>query len=129
MKTIRMKIIIGIAICSVLTAAIIGCVSVKNANDNARADVKEQLELNGSLAAQELNATISRVDQSVDTLSDMVLRELESGTVTFLCGGDHGDLAEGCTEKEASFCRRADSRCRIWRRKDPSGSCDLQGEL
>ncbi|MDD7178930.1 MAG: hypothetical protein SPG09_06220 [Lachnospiraceae bacterium] len=105
MKTIRMKIIIGIAICSVLTAAIIGCVSVKNANDNARADAKEQLELNGSLAAQELNATISRVDQSVDTLSDMVLRELESGTVTFLCGGDHWDPAERCTEKEASGCR------------------------
>ena len=46
MKTIRKKIIIGIAICSILTAAIVGCVSVKNANDNARADAKEQLELN-----------------------------------------------------------------------------------
>ena len=64
-------------LCSILTAAIVGCVSVKNANDNARADAKEQLELNGSLSAQELNATISRVEQSVDTLSDMVLRELD----------------------------------------------------
>lgn len=77
MKTIRMKVITGIAICSILTAAIIGCVSVKNANDNARADAEEQLKLSGSLSAQELNATIFRVEQSVDTLSDMVLRELD----------------------------------------------------
>ena len=77
MGTIRMRIIIGIAICSILSAAIIGFVSVKNAKDNARTDAEEQLKLSSSLSAQELNATIFRVEQSVNTLSDMVLRELD----------------------------------------------------
>lgn len=77
MKNIRTRIIVGIAICSILTAVIIGFVCVKNAKDSAGTDAAEMLRLNSSLAAKELNATISRVEQSVNTLSDMVLREFD----------------------------------------------------
>lgn len=42
-----------------------------------RSDAEEQLQLSGSLSAQDLNDTISRVEQSVNTLSDMVLREMD----------------------------------------------------
>lgn len=77
MRTIRMKIIIGIAICSVLTAAIIGFVCIGNAKDGARVDAEKQLNLSGSLSAQELNAMILQIEQSVNTLSDMVLQEFD----------------------------------------------------
>lgn len=77
MRTIRMKIIFGIAICSVLTAAIIGLVCIGNAKDNAKVDAEKQLNLSGSLSAQELNATILQIEQSVNTLSDMVLQEFD----------------------------------------------------
>lgn len=77
MRTIRMKIITGIALCSILTAAIIGGISITNARSSAKQDAKEQLKLNSELSAHDLNATISKVEQSVNTLSDMVMREFD----------------------------------------------------
>ncbi|MCM1105615.1 MAG: methyl-accepting chemotaxis protein [Blautia sp.] len=73
MRTIRMKIIVAIVICSVLTAGIVGAFSILNTRGSEQATSVEQMRLQGSLKAQELNATIVGVEQSVNTLSDLVL--------------------------------------------------------
>lgn len=77
MRTIRGRIITGILICSVLTAVIIGGLSIWNSTQIASRDAKVQMQITGKNQADELNSVISRIEQSVDTLSDTILQEFD----------------------------------------------------
>lgn len=80
MRTIRMKIIAGIIACSLLIAAVLGGVSLVNSTRIANQNAIENLQLTARLQTQEIDSVIRRVEQSLDTLSDVVMSELdESG--------------------------------------------------
>lgn len=78
MRTIRMKIIAGILTCSILTALLIGALSIWNSNQMANRDARERMSLSCELKADDLNATILRMEQSVNTLSDVVLQDFDA---------------------------------------------------
>lgn len=78
-RTIRTKIILAIVVCSVITAVIIGGLSIINARNSEEAVALEEMGSVGRLKSQEMNDTIQRVEQSVDTLSDLVLKSFDVG--------------------------------------------------
>lgn len=72
MKSIRIKIVSGILACSVLTAVLIGIMSIVNSIAIANRDAERQMEMAAQICVDDLNATISGIEQSVDFLSDLV---------------------------------------------------------
>lgn len=77
MKTIHMKIISGILLCSLLTAAIIGVLAIINSAQMEGDNSKEQMRLESRQDALELNSMISGIEQSVDTLSDTLMNQFD----------------------------------------------------
>ena len=77
MKSIRTKIIMGILFCSLLTAGIIACLAIVNSSQMASVDTAAKSQLSGEVFAGEINSTISRIEQSVNTLSDAVMQDFD----------------------------------------------------
>lgn len=80
MKSIRIKITIAIVICSLISAAIISLMSISNSSTMSNNDAKKELSLSCTNSSKEINALISRIEQSVDTLSDIALSQLDFST-------------------------------------------------
>lgn len=77
MNSIRMKITIGIIFCSLISAVLISFMSISNATKLSDADAEKELTLSCENAASEIDALISKIEQSVDTLSDIVIEGLD----------------------------------------------------
>ncbi len=80
MKSIRMKITVAIVICSLITASIISLLSISDTRELSNAAAENELVLTCENTGEEINALISRIEQSVDTLSDIAMRKLEFST-------------------------------------------------
>lgn len=78
MKSIRMKITVVIVFCSFVTASVISLLAISGARNISNTAAEKELILNCSNAGKEINALISRIEQSVDTLSAIVLERLDS---------------------------------------------------
>lgn len=77
MRTIIAKIVSGILICVMLASGIIGVLSIQNATKTANEDAELMMEDECINHAEELNGLISRIEQSVDTLSAIALEMLD----------------------------------------------------
>ena len=76
MKSIRMKITVAIVICSLITASIISLLSISDTRELSNAAAEKELVLTCENTGEEINALISRIEQSVDTLSDISMEKL-----------------------------------------------------
>ena len=77
MKSIRIKITVAIVICSLITASIISLLSISDTRKLSNAAAENELVLTCGNTGEEINALISRIEQSVDTLSDIAMKKLE----------------------------------------------------
>lgn len=77
MRSIRIKIFSAIVICSILITVIIGFVSITNSTKVAEADSREKLTLICENKTNELNNQIAKIEQSVNTLSKVVVDNLD----------------------------------------------------
>lgn len=77
MKSIKIKITLGIIICSLISSAFIGIMSIANARGISNKEAERELALTCKNTTAEMNATISRVEQSVNTLSDIAMERLD----------------------------------------------------
>lgn len=77
MKTIRMKITGAIVICSLITASIISILSISDTRELTNAAAENELVLTCQNTAEEIDALISKIEQSVDTLSDISMKRME----------------------------------------------------
>lgn len=126
MKSIRGRIIMGILICSVLTAGIIGGLSIWNVTQMAGRDSREQMQLTGRNQADELNSVISRIEQSVDTLSDMVLQDFDFAL--FQKDKAYADTYTKQIEHEVNnFARHTDGAITAYIRYNPEYSNPTSG--
>ena len=72
MKTIRIKIILGIMLCSLLTAMIVGLLSIRTTMQISEADSRRGMINQSEAVTNELDSTILRVEQSVNILAEIV---------------------------------------------------------
>lgn len=76
MRSIQLKVIISIMCCCILSTILLGYFSLKSASDMAKSDAKHTMQILCESEAEELNATLSKIGQSVDTLSSIALQKL-----------------------------------------------------
>lgn len=77
MKSLRFKITIAIIFCSLISSTIIGFLSMSNSRDISNQGAEKELSLTCENAGSEINALISKIEQSVNTLSDIALERLD----------------------------------------------------
>ncbi|MBO5459485.1 MAG: cache domain-containing protein, partial [Lachnospira sp.] len=77
MKSIKMRITAAIVICSLISASLISIMSISNSRVLSNTEAQRQLTLKCENTESEINALISRIEQSVDTLSDIALEEMD----------------------------------------------------
>ena len=77
MKSIKLKITMAIVLCSLISASVIGLLSITNSRGFSNASAEKELILTCENTAGETNALISRIEHSVDTLSDIAMERLE----------------------------------------------------
>ncbi len=77
MKSIRVRITLSIIICSLISASIISLLSVTNSRSLSNNDAQRELVLTCETTSKDINAQISRIEQSVDTLTDIALARLD----------------------------------------------------
>lgn len=77
MKSIRMRITVGIIICSLISSVIISLLSISNSRNLSNTDAERELILTCENTSKDINASISRIEQSVDTLTDIALEQLD----------------------------------------------------
>ena len=84
MKSIRMKITVAIVICSLITASIISLLSISDTRELTNAAAENELVLTCQNTAEEIDALISKIEQSVDTLSDISMKRMEFSILRIL---------------------------------------------
>lgn len=77
MKSIKFRITVSIIICSLISASIISFLSISNSRDMSNTDAQRELVLTCETTSKDVNALISRIEQSVDTLTDIALERMD----------------------------------------------------
>ncbi|MGN0131233.1 MAG: methyl-accepting chemotaxis protein [Lachnospiraceae bacterium] len=77
MKSIKAKITAAIVVCSLISAIIISLMSISDSRNMSNTQAEKELALSCENTSTEINALISRVEQSVDTLSDIAMDQMD----------------------------------------------------
>lgn len=77
MRSIKISITLSIIICSLISSAFIGTMSISNARMLSNDDAERELILTCENSGKDINALISRVEQSVNTLSEIAMNQLD----------------------------------------------------
>lgn len=77
MRSIKISITLSIIICSLISSLIISYTSISDARTLSVKDAEKELILTCENSGKEINALISRVEQSVDTLSEIAMQQLD----------------------------------------------------
>lgn len=75
--SIRTKVIVMVVAVTVITSVLCGAIAIQDSMKMAKADAEEFIRVTGNRNAEEIDAQLSRVEQSVDTLYDVLLSELD----------------------------------------------------
>ena len=76
MKSIKTKIIVSIIACTLLSAIPIGFMSLRNVYQTSNQGAEQELALKCRNEQEQINAQISKIEQSVDTLSSIAMNKL-----------------------------------------------------
>ena len=77
MKSIRMRITAAIVVCSLISACIISMLSISDSREFSNVAAEKELVQICSNTGGKMDALISRIEQSVDTLAEIALERLE----------------------------------------------------
>lgn len=77
MKSVRTKLIASILICSLFTSVLIGVIAISNSVRTAGKDAMTMMQLTGQKKTEEINSTIQKIEQSVDTLSEVTMSNFD----------------------------------------------------
>lgn len=76
MRSIKARVLAAVIVCTLLTSLICGGVSIINSSKTVYADSQKEMLYACASQAAELNAQMSRVEQSVNTAYNVVLQQL-----------------------------------------------------
>lgn len=77
MRSLKSKVVLAIVSCSILVNVMVGGVSLSHSKNVAELNSKEKLTLVSENTTNELNSTISKIEQSVNTLGEIALYNLD----------------------------------------------------
>ena len=126
MKSIRTKIIVGIILCSTLTALLIGGLAMINSANLASGDTQERMRMTSQIHSQELSGTIESIEQSVNLLCDEIIRDFDYNSFV----GDKAyadDFTETIMDMVLDFSRRTEGAVTAYVRYNPNYSNPTSG--
>ena len=126
MKSIRKKLILAIVCCSLFTAVLIGAISMVNSARSAGAYALTQMQLTGQNRAEEINATIQKIAQSVDTLSEVAMSNFDYAS--FVQNKDYADEYTAQVQQTVvDFANHTDGAVTVYLRYNPQYSNSTSG--
>lgn len=77
MRSIKSKITLSIIICSLLSSLLIGLASMSNVRQVSNKGASSEMSLSAENTKMQIDALITRIEQSVDTLSSIFLEQVD----------------------------------------------------
>lgn len=118
MRSVKMKVIIAIAICTIIAVASVGIIAMINAGRVADEDAEDQMK---SVCAEQMeknDAVIRKIEQSVDTLADMVMQRMD--VTKFKSAKAYADtFTKGILQDTISFASHTDGAITAYVRYNP----------
>lgn len=126
MKSVRAKLIASILICSLLTSVLIGVLVISNSARTAGKDAMTKMQLTGQKKAEEINSTIQKIEQSVDTLSEVAMSNFDYDS--FRQSKDYADTyTETVQQAVLDFANHTNGAVTVYLRYNPNYSNPTSG--
>ena len=126
MKSVRAKLIASILICSLFTTVLIGVLVISNSARTAGKDAMTKMQLTGQKKAEEINSTIQKIEQSVDTLSEVAMSNFDYDS--FRQSKDYADTyTETVQQAVLDFANHTNGAVTVYLRYNPNYSNPTSG--
>ena len=126
MKSVRTKLIASILICSLFTAVLIGVIAISNSVRTAGKDAMTMMQLTGQKKTEEINSTIQKIEQSVDTLSEVAMSNFDYDS--FRQSKDYADTyTETVQQAVLDFANHTNGAVTVYLRYNPNYSNPTSG--
>ena len=126
MKSVRAKLIASILICSLFTSVLIGVLAISNSARTAVKDAMTKMQLTGQKKAEEINSTIQKIEQSVDTLSEVAMSNFDYDS--FRQSKDYADTyTETVQQAVLDFANHTNGAVTVYLRYNPNYSNPTSG--
>ena len=126
MKSIRTKLILSILLCSLFTSVLIGVLAITNSAQTAGKDAMTKMQLTGEKKTEEINSTIQKIEQSVDTLSEVAMSNFDYAS--FKKSRDYADTYTQTVQKSVlDFANHTDGAVTVYLRYNPNYSNPTSG--
>lgn len=126
MKSVRAKLIASILICSLFTSVLIGVLVISNSARTAGKDAMTKMQLTGQKKAEEINSTIQKIEQSVDTLSEVAMSNFDYDS--FRQSKDYADTyTETVQQAVLDFANHTNGAVTVYLRYNPNYSNPTSG--
>ena len=126
MKSVRTKLIASIFICSLFTSVLIGVIAISNSVRTAGKDAMTMMQLTGQNKTEEINSTIQKIEQSVDTLSEVTMSNFDYDS--FRQSKDYADTyTETVQQAVLDFANHTNGAVTAYLRYNPNYSNPTSG--
>lgn len=126
MKSVRTKLISSILICSLFTSVLIGVIVISNSVRTAGKDAMTMMQLAGQKKTEEINSTIQKIEQSVDTLSEVAMSNFDYDS--FRQSKDYADTyTETVQQAVLDFANHTNGAVTVYLRYNPNYSNPTSG--
>ena len=126
MKSVRTKLIASILICSLFTSVLIGVIAISNSVRTAGKDAMTMMQLTGQKKTEEINSTIQKIEQSVDTLSEVAMSNFDYDS--FRQSKDYADTyTETVQQAVLDFANHTNGAVTAYLRYNPNYSNPTSG--
>lgn len=126
MKSVRAKLIASILICSLFTSVLIGVLVISNSARTAGKDAMTKMQLTGQKKTEEINSTIQKIEQSVDTLSEVAMSNFDYDS--FRQSKDYADTyTETVQQAVLDFANHTNGAVTVYLRYNPNYSNPTSG--
>ncbi|MBO6108691.1 MAG: PDC sensor domain-containing protein, partial [Eubacterium sp.] len=126
MRTIKAKIIASFLLCSLLSAAIVGVISIVNSVRVAGTDAENLMKVTLGEQSEKTTALIQKIEQSVNTLANVVTDQLDKNS--FLSDKTYADKLTKEVEQTTFACaENTDGAITAYIRYNPEYSSPTSG--
>ena len=124
--SIRIKIIVAIVLCAVISVGTVGTISIINSGNVAVQDAEEQMKAVCAEQAEKANTLILKIEQSVNTLAEILMRRID--TNQFKKDKKYADqLTQGIKDDTLTFSKNTDGAICSYIRYNPDYSNPTSG--
>lgn len=118
--------IASILICSLFTSVLIGILAISNSARTAGSDAEIKMQLTEQKNVEQINSVIQKIQQSVDTLSEVAMSNFDYGA--FVQSKDYADTYTQTIQKSVlDFANHTDGAVTVYFRYNPKYSNSTSG--